>query len=90
MKLPEHKSVVEEYLTEIESGNIPEVRSPWARVGWFDAASQWMKEQLQELNYKQLSSIECIKNWGISCVLRVNTDCGNLYLKEASTLPTFL
>ncbi|MGB3637256.1 MAG: phosphotransferase [Rivularia sp. (in: cyanobacteria)] len=89
LKLPEHKSVVEEYLTEIESGNIPEVRSPWARVGWFDSASQWMKEQLQELNYKQLSSIECIKNWGISCVLRVNTDCGNLYLKEASTLPLF-
>ena len=71
LKLPKHKSIIEEYLTEIESGNIPEVRSPWARAGWLSSATQWIEAQLSELNYKQLSSIECIKSWGISCVLRV-------------------
>ncbi|WP_414621485.1 phosphotransferase family protein [Calothrix sp. CCY 0018] len=89
VKLPEYKLVIEEYLTEIESGDIPEVRSPWAKVGWFDSANQWINEQLQELNYQQLSPVECIKNWAISCVLRVATNRGNLYLKEASTLPLF-
>ena len=89
LKLPKHKSIIEEYLTEIESGNIPEVRSPWARVGWFDSASQWIEAQLLKLNYQQLSSVECIKIWGISCILRVRTNKGNLYLKEASTLPLF-
>ncbi|MGB6294826.1 MAG: phosphotransferase [Rivularia sp. (in: cyanobacteria)] len=76
-------------MTEIESGDIPQVRSPWARVGWFDSASQWISEQLQELKYDQLSPVECIKSWGISCILRVSTNHGNLYLKEASTLPLF-
>ena len=89
LKLPEHKPVITEYLTEIENGKIPELRPPWARVGWFDSATQWLKEQLSELNYQPLSSIECIKKWGISCILRVNTNAGNIYFKEASTLPLF-
>lgn len=89
LKLPEHKSVIETYLTEIESGDIPELRPPWAREGWLQAATQWIDEQLLELNYQRLSPVECIKSWGISCVLRVNTSGGNIYLKEASTLPLF-
>ncbi|MEM1393695.1 MAG: aminoglycoside phosphotransferase family protein [Cyanobacteria bacterium P01_H01_bin.150] len=89
LKLPEHKSVVEKYLTEIEKNNIPELRPPWAKTGWFDSASQWINKQLSDLNYQQLSPVECIKSWGISCVLRVQTNNGNLYLKEASTLPLF-
>ncbi|AFY58350.1 putative aminoglycoside phosphotransferase [Rivularia sp. PCC 7116] len=88
-KFPEHKSIIEKYLTEIENNNIPELRPPWAKTGWFDSASQWIESQLLDLNYQQLSSIECIKTWGISCILRVSTNHGNLYLKEASTLPLF-
>jgi len=89
LKFPEHKSVIEEYLTEIESGDIPELRPPWARAGWFDSASQWINEQLLDLNYQQLATVECIKSWGISCILRVSINNRNLYLKEASTLPLF-
>jgi hypothetical protein len=89
LKLPEHKSVIETYLREIESGEIPELRPPWAREGWLKSVSQWIDQQLLELNYQRLSPIECIKSWGISCVLRVNTSGGNLYLKQASTLPLF-
>lgn len=89
LKIPEHKSIIEEYLTEIESDNIPSFRPPWAKRGWFDSASQWINKQLLDLNYQQLSPVECIKSWGISCVLRVPTNSGNLYLKEASTLPLF-
>ncbi len=89
LKQPEHKLVIEEYLTEIDSGNIPELRPNWARRDWFDSANQWIKEKLLELNYQQLSSIECIRSWGMSCVLRVGTNPGNIYLKESSTLPLF-
>lgn len=89
LKFPEHKSVIETYLTEIASGDIPELRPPWAREGWLQSATQWIDEQLLELNYQRLSPVECIKNWSISCVLRVNTTGGNLYLKEASRLPLF-
>ncbi|BAY80756.1 hypothetical protein NIES267_02210 [Calothrix parasitica NIES-267] len=89
LKYPQHQPIIEEYLTEIENNNIPELRPPWARVGWLDAASQWIEAQLQDLVYQQLSPVECIKTWGISCILRVRTNHGNLYLKEASTLPLF-
>ncbi len=89
LKLPEHKSVIKKYLTEIENNNIPQLRPPWAKAGWFNSASQWISEQLQELNYQQLAPVECIKTWGISCVLRVRTNNGNIYLKESSTLPLF-
>ena len=89
LKLPEHKSAIEEYLTEVESENLPKLRPPWARSGWFSVASAWIEEQLSELNYQQLAPVEFIKSWGISCVLRVSTTAGNVYFKEASTLPLF-
>ncbi|MDY6902682.1 MAG: aminoglycoside phosphotransferase family protein [Cyanobacteriota bacterium] len=89
LKLPEHKSIIEEYLTEIENNNIPELRPPWAKTDWFDSASEWVEAQLLDLNYQQLAPVECLKTWGISCILRVSTNHGNLYLKEASTLPLF-
>lgn len=89
LKQPEHKLVIQEYLTEVNSGNIPELRPQWARKGWFDSASKWIKEQLLQLNYQQTSSIECIRSWGMSCVLRVNATAGYIYMKESSTLPLF-
>ena len=89
LKFPEHKLVIEEYLTEIETDNIPELRPPWAKTGWLDCASRWIETELLDLNYQQLAPVECIKTWGISCILRVRTNHGNLYLKEASTLPLF-
>ena len=89
LKFPKHKSIIETYLLEIESGNIPELRPPWAREGWLQSATQWIDEQLLELKYQRISPVECIKSWGISCVLRVNTTGGKIYLKEASTLPLF-
>lgn len=87
--LPEHQSAIAQYLTEIQSGNIPELRPPWARADWFESAVQWINQQLLELNYPQIHSVQCIKKWGISCVLRVNTEAGIVYFKEASTLPLF-
>lgn len=87
--LPEQKSVIEKYLTEIESGDIPQLRPSWARAGWFSSVNQWIEEQLLELDYKQLAPVKCIKSWSISCILRVPTTAGNIYLKEASTLPLF-
>lgn len=89
LKQPEQKSIIEEYLTEIERKNIPELRPPWARKGWFNSATQWIEKQLGELNHKPLSSVNSIKSWGLSCVLRVSTTAGNIYLKEASRLPLF-
>ena len=36
---PEHRTLVAAHLAEAESGQIPEHRPPWARVGWFEQAA---------------------------------------------------
>ena len=86
---PEAKKLVEQYLKEFNRDNIPDLRPPWARPGWFGEVSTWIKNQLASLGYQQIAPIEYVKNWSISCVLKVPTDAGNFYLKEASTLPLF-
>lgn len=83
------KNLLEQYLKEFISGNIPDLQPPWARSGWFGDVSTWIENQLASLGYQQIAPIEYVKNWSISCVLKVPTDAGNFYLKEASTLPLF-
>ncbi len=86
---PTLKKLLDQYLKEFISGNIPELRPPWALPGWFSEVSAWIENQLSSLGYQQIAPIEYVKNWSISCVLKVPTDAGNFYLKEASTLPLF-
>ena len=85
----EQKSIVEEYLIELESSNIPKLRPPWAQPGWFSEASAWIEAQLVKFEYQQIAPVEYVKSWSISCILRVKTTTGTIYLKQASTLPLF-
>ncbi|MEM7761937.1 MAG: phosphotransferase [Cyanobacteria bacterium P01_A01_bin.40] len=86
---PEQKSILEAYLIERESGEIPLLRPPWAQPVWFSEASAWIEEQLEKLNYRQIAPIEYVRSWSMSCVLRIKTTAGNIYFKTASTLPLF-
>ena len=86
---PKQKSVVKTYLTELESNNTPKLRSPWAQPGWFGKASAWIDEQLEKLKYKRIGSIEYVRSWSISCVLKVQTTAGTIYFKTACGLPLF-
>ncbi|MGK7935387.1 MAG: phosphotransferase family protein [Xenococcaceae cyanobacterium] len=87
---PKQKSTIEAYLIELESGNNPKLRPPWAQPGWFSQVSTWIREELEKLGYKQIAPIEYVRNWSISCVLKIQTTAGNIYFKQASTfLPLF-
>ncbi|MEM8718612.1 MAG: aminoglycoside phosphotransferase family protein [Cyanobacteria bacterium P01_G01_bin.39] len=85
----EHKSLINSYLVELETGNVSKLRPPWGQSGWYNQASNWIKQELDRIGAKQLAPVEYVKSWSISCVLRVETSIGNLYLKQASTLPLF-
>lgn len=85
----DQKSLIEAYLIEQETGNIPKLRPPWAQLGWYNEASHWIEQELARLGYQPISPIECLKNWSISCILKIQTNFGTLYLKQASTLPLF-
>jgi hypothetical protein len=86
---PEQRPVIESILQEAETGDIPALRAPWARPGWNKAASTWMRQQLVEQNYVLVSPIEQLKTWGISCLLKVSSDRGDIFFKVASSLPLF-
>ena len=86
---PEQRPMIERYLAEAESGAIPALRPPWARPGWFAAASAWIESQLARRGYTLVAQVEQVKSWGISCILRARTASGDFYLKQASILPLF-
>ena len=86
---PEHQPIIASEMAEAETGQVPHLRPPWAQPGWFKLASSWMREQLTQHSYTFLSPIEQTKSWGISCLLRANTDRGHVYFKVATALPLF-
>jgi hypothetical protein len=86
---PEHRAVIAGELREAETSYIPELRPPWAQPGWFKAASAWMETQLEGHNYVLTAPIEQTKSWGISCLLRAQTDQGDVYFKVSTSLPLF-
>ena len=86
---PEHRALIAAHLAETESGQIPERRPPWARVGWFAQAAAWTRSELARLGYHLTAPVEQVKSWGLSCILRARTTCGDVYFKVAPSLPLF-
>jgi Phosphotransferase enzyme family len=68
---------------------VPELRPPWSRPGWFDSASAWMQTHLVERGLLLKTPIEQPRSWGLSCVLSKQTERGKVYFKVASRLPLF-
>ncbi|MDQ3004781.1 MAG: aminoglycoside phosphotransferase family protein [Chloroflexota bacterium] len=75
---------------EQRSGNIPERRAPWAIPGWHAKVEHWIANQVAHLGRGAAISIQPIKSWSISCVLKVTTETGDLYFKMARDLPLFV
>ncbi len=86
----QHKSIVQKYLQEIEDGYVSPFSPPWAKAGWLEEVTVWIKEQLNQLGYQQIESIEYLKIWSISAVLKISTSENTFYFKQASPhLPLF-
>ncbi|MHB8624874.1 MAG: phosphotransferase [Aggregatilineales bacterium] len=86
---PEHRAVINISLHEIETNTASQLRPPWSHPGWFKTASTWMHDQITIQNYVLTKPIEQFKSWGISCLLRAQTDHGNLFFKVSTALPLF-
>ncbi len=90
LALPEERSLLLTYFSELTEQAIPAQRAPWARVGWFQVARAWMEAELVRLGYEQSGAVEQVRNWCLSCVLRVPTQSGMIYYKAAADLPLFV
>ncbi|MBX3064649.1 MAG: phosphotransferase [Anaerolineae bacterium] len=89
LAFPAHRAVIEAELAEAETQDIPALRPLWARHDWFTEAAAWMRDQLARHGYNLIGRIEQIKSWGISCLLRADTDQGKVYFKVSTPLPLF-
>jgi hypothetical protein len=54
---------------------------PWTRPGWFDSVTAWLNGQLEQLDYQASGEVEqfALTDW--SCIVRVATRQGVLYVK---------
>lgn len=84
LSVPEHRVVLESWFDEVEHGNIPAQRVPWARIGWFDGARSWAEEQVARLGYAIVAPSEQVHARAWSTVLRVPTSGGLLYFKAVA------
>ena len=82
--VPEHQALLEGWFDEVEHGNIPAKRVPWARIGWFDRARAWIEEQVARLGYTIVTPVEQVHARAWSTVLRVSTTEGMLYFKAVA------
>jgi len=84
LAVSEHRAVLEGWFDEVETGNIPAKRVPWARMGWFDEATAWIEGQVARLGYAIIAPVEQVHVRVWSTVLRVPTSAGLLYFKAVA------
>lgn len=89
LKDEQQRPVLVAFLDALERGNVPEQRPPWARTGWLAEVRPWIDAQTARLG-RAVVSIEQVKHWSISSVLRVETNGPDLYFKVPARLPLFV
>src|SRR5262245_138918 len=82
-------AVASPVLADLTSGNLHTTRPPWALPGWFAQAEAWVRSAIQPQGYQISGPGRQVRVWDMSCVLRVPTTRGDVYLKAAAESPLF-
>jgi hypothetical protein len=77
----EHIPVVEAWMSEAVCVNGGPVRPPWSAPGWYAETVGWMEEQLQPTGRRVIGPVEQLRLWQRCCLLRAQTNRGEVYLK---------
>lgn len=85
----EHRSIIEDFLCELEGGVPPPHRRPWQLPGWYSQAYAWIEAELHRREDMVITSIDQFDSWGLTCLLRAQTDQGAFFFKTAPRLPLF-
>ncbi len=83
LRLPveEFRPAIAQWLEEQRTGQVPALRAPWGRKGWYDGAVEWARESVEGLGLSLEGQLEQAKHWDISTVSRVPTSGGDYYFK---------
>jgi hypothetical protein len=75
------KQLLEAWLAERRVRGPSGERGEWELTGWRDRATAWALAELCRQRATRIVEIEQLRVWEYSCVLRLGTDDGDLYLK---------
>ena len=75
----QYQSILADCLAELSDAQAS--LEPWTRPGWFAQAEAWIIAQLDRLHCIRLAPIEQLSSWSLSCILRVRTLAGMVYMK---------
>lgn len=93
---PAHYDLLEQLLAELETGQLPAQRPPWARPGWLEEASQWMTAELTKIGWKPMSRPEMGRSWALSYVMSIESqneetaETARIFFKTSLDLPLFV
>ena len=59
-------------------------RRPWSRRGWFEDATSWAEAALCAAGRPPTGPVVQLRTWGLSTVLRFETEQGNVFFKAAA------
>ena len=86
---PSHQELIQTCLQEWATGEIPALRPEWARPGWYAQAENWIQDTLAKQGHP-VKSLENVRNWCLSYVLRAHTNDGEYYFKTVGKMPLFV
>jgi Phosphotransferase enzyme family len=78
---PEHRSCLKDWLREREERCEPLDGRDWTVPGWWDRAIAWIEHELLRVGVTGRLTVEQIRTWEFSCMLRVHSTDGEFYFK---------
>jgi hypothetical protein len=78
---PAQRLILQAWLAERQVRAPSRERGEWTRFGWRDRVTAWASAELRRHRATRILEIEQLRVWETSCVLRLRTDDGDLYLK---------
>ena len=87
---PDRRPHLLRLLADLEAGRVPPARPPWARPGWGVETQRWIADVLAGQGITP-AAVSAFKLWGISAVLRIETDSGDFWFKTTNRqMPLFV
>jgi aminoglycoside phosphotransferase len=81
LRVPQHRRVIEEWLTEVESGISTESLAAWERPGWLSMAKRWIADNLSLLGVGAIDGFRQFAGSPAHYLLEAQTSAGKFYFK---------
>jgi len=85
LAVPKHIGLLRDWVNWIWTDKIDPARVPWSRLGWFNQAETWIKDQLGQIAV-EVNNIRQMRSWVRSCVMVIETDSTKFYFKAVPSM----